>query len=383
MAHIFKQPSGSTKGILCFTHKEIKYLFAGHRYFADAPRRLKRILNVQPKHTDLVIEAHRDAFEKIKKKYFVGIHFGWHQENYPTIPGVDFYMAGPSTITFEEPEKVNFIPLDGSSFIPSCFYLDNPKDYHKEWDIIMVSRDVRWKNLDKFMLSIRKLYDQGHKLKVLLVVPSNNDVARDNNPKITYVNLLSDYEKMFSYEERGLFSILKTHNKMPFLGLAQPEIAKFYHLSKVFTLYSETEGGSRVISEALLAGLPVVVKSNLTGGGRDFLNNENARFFDDFETAHTVLLDAVNNWQSINTDTKAVYSETHEDASLERLKDYFSDLFDKNNQVFDGDLLNTDWLSFRINAHWHQGLPWASKDFISPDIVTPEQFSLLLQELEL
>ena len=57
--------------------------------------------------------------------------------------------------------------------------------------------------------------------------------------------------------------------------------------------------------------------------------------------------------------------------------------FDKNNQVFDGGLLNTDWLSFRINAHWHQGLPWASKDFISPDIVTPEQFSLLLQELEL
>ncbi|MDC1212021.1 hypothetical protein N8Z73_00930, partial [bacterium] len=62
---------------------------------------------------------------------------------------------------------------------------------------------------------------------------------------------------------------------------------------------------------------------------------------------------------------------------------YFQEMFAEKGQKFDGHLLNTDWLSFRINAHWHQGLPWADKQFISPDIVTPEQFDLLLQQLEL
>ena len=247
----------------------------------------------------------------------------------------------------------------------------------------MVSRDVRWKNLDKFMLSIRRLYDEGKKHRVLLVVPSNHLAEKDQDPRVTYTELLADYERMFTYEERGLFSIIKTHPNMPFLGMAQPQIAKFYHLSKVFTLFSETEGGSRVISEGLLAGLPVVVKSDLKGGGRDLLNESNALFFDRFEDAHSALDEAVMNWEKLNVSTEKVRAVAHEADSIERLRTYFRTLYSTHGQSFDGQLINLDWLSFRINGHWHEGLPWAKDGSRDADIQTQEQWLTFLNALHL
>jgi glycosyltransferase involved in cell wall biosynthesis len=385
MAHIFKHPTKDQKGIITLTHKELRMLYKNHPYFKPYQKRVKRVLEkVTRKTGDIKIsELFVDSVEAIRERYFIGVHFGWLHENFPHLEHVDFYMGGAGTIDFQAPEREFFIPLDGSNFIPDQFYLENPKSYHKEWDILMVSRDVRWKNLDKFMAAIRSLYDRSKLYNVLLIVPSNHQVAVDQNPKKTYTDLLRDYERLFSYEERCKFSILKTHPDMPFLGMAQGQIAKFYHLSKVFALFSETEGGSRVVSEALLAGLPVVVKKDLKGGGRDFLTSENAVFFDDFEHADQALETAVEHWESMNTDNSQVKAVAHEKHSLEELKAYFNQLFTQNNQSFDGELINTDWLSFRINGHWHGDLPWAQDGSKDADIVTKDQWDLFLNTLHL
>ncbi|GAB5539366.1 MAG: hypothetical protein Salg2KO_14690 [Salibacteraceae bacterium] len=381
MAHIFKHPKGDTKGIIILTHKEMRFIYPDHPYFEQRSSRIDRLKNIVVKRKEGVNPVLVEKINRISEKYFIGVHFGWIHHNFPSFDIVDFHMGSPTTVSFEDQDSANFIPLDGSSFIPSFFHIEQPKDHLKLWDIIMVARDVRWKNLDIFLKTIRKIYDNGHKTTVLLVVPSGSAV--DNNTHVTYTELLDDYADMFSYEERERFTVLKTHPNMPFLGLAQKQIAHFYHLSKTFALFSEEEGGSRVVSEALLAGLPVVVKSNLTGGGKDFLNASNSVFFDDFDQADEALLKAVDNWKTLNTDNEEVRKLTHERNSIESLKQYFVNLYESNGQNFDGALLNTDRLSFRLNAHWHEGLPWADKSFASPDIRTAEQFDLFTSKLEL
>lgn len=380
MAHIFKHPKDGQKGMVVFTHKEMRYFYANHPYFSAPTGRIERLSKLVKKPKKEINPEVSETLIKIKENYIIGVHFGWIHENYPSLDLVDFYMGSPTTVSFEDPASAYFIPLDGSSFIPAFFHLENPKTHHKLWDIIMVSRDVRWKNLDIFLKTVRKLYDNGNRLNVLLIVPSG---AKDTDEHVTYTELLKDYDQMFSYDERESFTVLKTHPNMPFLGLAQKQVAHFYHLSKVFALFSESEGGSRVISEALLAGLPVVVKSNLTGGGKDFLNEKNSVFFDEFEQADEALLKAVNNWETLNTDNQEVCDLTHEDNSIDRLKGYFSKVYERVDQNFDGELLNLDRLSFRLNAHWHDGLPWAASKFKSPDVSTKEQFDLFTSKLHL
>lgn len=384
MAHILKQPTQNCKGILVLTHKEIKYIYSDHPYFNPTYGRLnkykKKLSSILEDKSGLQFKT---TIEKIGKKYFIGVHFGWEQTNYPTIPNIDFFMGGPSTVTFAKPEEVNYIPLDGSSFIPSFFSCKLGKEHPKLWDILMVARDVRWKNIDLFIKSIRHLYDEGKYYKTLLLIPSNNDIETDSDPNKTYVELMDDYQKMFSYKERGWFSILKTHPRMPFLGIGQEQLSKFYHLSKVFALYSKAEGGSRVISEALLSGLPVVVYKGLTGGGKDFLNDSNSVQFEDFENAHLALDKAVSEWKNLNTDNNMVKSMTDEAHSIKELKKALTKIYHKHGQEFDGVLDDSEWLSFKLNGHWHEGLPWADPKFLDPDIRTEEQFKLLLKELKI
>jgi glycosyltransferase involved in cell wall biosynthesis len=373
MAHILKHPTADTKGILILSHKEIRYIYSDNPYFNPTFGRLdkykKKLISITKNKSGLKFQS---TLKKINSQYLIGVHFGWEQLDYPTIPNIDFYMGGPTTVTFKNREEVHYIPLDGSSFIPTFFYCEEGKNHPKIWDIIMVARDVRWKNLDLFLKSIRKLYDQGKHYKTLLLIPSNNDFATDNDSSKTYVELMDDYQQMFSYKERGWFTILKTHTRMP-----------FYHLSKVFALFSRSEGGSRVISEALLGGLPVVVYDGLTGGGKDFLNDENSVQFNDFENAHIALDKAVINWKELNNNNNAVLKNTEEQHSIVVLKTYLKEVYKKQNLEFDGKLDDTEWLSFKLNSHWHEGLSWANKRFIDPDIRTEEQFNLLLKELKL
>ena len=49
-----------------------------------------------------------------------------------------------------------------------------------------------------------------------------------------------------------------------------------------------------------MCGLPVVVKSDLKGGGRDYLDTSNAIFFDDYESASTALIKAVDSYQQFD-----------------------------------------------------------------------------------
>ena len=59
----------------------------------------------------------------------------------------------------------------------------------------------------------------------------------------------------------------------------------------MFCLFSTSEGHAKVVKEAQLCGLQVIIKRDLAGGVKDPLKDDkNAFYFDTFEDAHLTLV---------------------------------------------------------------------------------------------
>ena len=376
MAHIFKLPKDGNKGILVFTHKEMKYFFRPSKPFGK-----KRPLTYLPFAINLAYTKYQKEprfvkeFEALRKKYFIGVHFGWHHTEFPELKYADFLMAGKGTVDFTPPAHILEIPMNSRNFISHRFADMNYNE--KFWDIICVARAARFKNLDLLLKSIKKLNEtEGKFHKVLLIIPPN----ANENPKQFYTEIIEDYYNWFTEEERNQITIMKLSKDLSLLGMPQNTLIHFYNASKVFTLFSEKEGESRVIAEALLCGLPVVVKSDLEGGGRDFLNPENAVYFDTFETADIAFKTALANYETLRKGTTSLKKDLRDDFTIPILKDYFKKLYQDNQMNFDGELLNLDYLDRRLPAHTHS-VPWSINRFTTADIVSVEQFDIFKKYL--
>lgn len=343
MAHIFKHPTSTHRGILVFTHKEIPYW---------------------KQHLPQIIEE----VWKIRRSYFIGVHYGV-LSNVVAEPFQDFVMGRESTVRVHG-RQIFRIPFNSRAFTPVCFQPDSKVKKH--WDIINISRVPKVKNLDIFLRAIKQIYLSGRKFRVLLVVPSSSN----ESPQHAFTNIVQTYHEMFSEGERELFTLMRLSPELSFLGLPQETIAYFYNSSRVFTLLSAAEGESRVIHEALLCGLPVVVYANLQGGGRDYLNNSNSVQFGDFKDVAAALAFAVENHARLSFDPHALLSELREDHTIPKLRDYFREMFALQGESFDGELINLNKLNFRLPAHYFN-VPWhlPSGNGITTDIESLEQFA--------
>lgn len=372
MAHIFKHPEGKNKGIVVFTHKEIFYFV---KYWKKT--RFEALNHLQDKlmpKTELQV-FFKNHFKKIREKYLVGMHFGWYQHDQPTYDFVDFYMAGKGTVSWKEGSDPFHIPMNSRNFIEP-FY-ENRHYQQKYWDLICVASVNRIKNMDLLLKSIRKIYDLGKMIKVLLVVPSKHSEPE----KKFYTHLIDDYKEMFSEEERKYLTIIKLSRELSFMGMSQYQMVHFYNSSKVFTLFTQLEGESRVIAEALLCGLPVVVKDDLTGGGRDYLNESNSLQFDSYENAHQTLINAIENYEKL-IPSEDLVKELRSDQSIFLLKDWFGKLYERNGMNFDGELINCDRLDLRLPGHFPD-LPWMNYKTMTADIFEKSQFRNFVSELHL
>lgn len=375
MATILKKPSKDSKGIVVFTHKELNY-------FRGRPSKPKGLNWFSPKfYFDqglkvLLSPFYQSKLEKLQKNYVVGIHWGWFARDVKTPSWVNFHLAGKETATFVDNPFI--IPLGSSSFTPVCM---QPNGADKYWDIICVAKSTKVKMYDELLKSIRRVYDQGHNYKVLFVVASNM-----HEPKSDYYSdLLDDYNQMFSAKERENFTIIKTDPQTGFQGFSYTFISHLYNQSKVFTLFTQREGVAKVIKEAQLCGLPVVVKSDLEGGGRDYLNEKNSHTFDTYENSHEALIYAVENYKSFEIDSEGLAKELRADYSLDKLKGHLKDYFQQNDLKFEDNLINTDNLNRRFPAHYYDETVFWSRDkkyrFSTTDIVSYKQFSKLYQKL--
>jgi len=372
MAHILKKSTATNKGVLLLTHKEIAYFGKGLKQI-----RYPEVNKITNKFfpLDKYKSYYAKRFKQISKKYFIGEHFGWYHRDYGTKPFIDFYLCTESTVTFKEPEKVVTIPLSSSSFINKIF---ENKGYNKIYDVMCVSHSGKNKRLKDFVHSIRKLYDEGHKYRVLLI----NKESILENPKGHYVDLEDDYHRLFSTEEKQLFTLVRIKGSLSLLGLPSQAISEFYNLSKVFALFSEQEGEPRAISEALICGLPVVMNKNIKAGGvgLDMLDDKNSVLFTDYSESHKALIQAVENIDKFTLDSERVKTSLREDYTIEVLKEHLAKLYAADGQIFDGTLDNPTNLANAVNAHIAE-VPWAMSKDNSADILSRKQFEILYKEL--
>lgn len=364
MAHIFKLPRGESKGIVVFTHKEFGWFNGFGISKKDIFRPWLIPFNI------FGSCCARFKINKLKSKYYIGVHWGFFSKNVVTPKNIDFHMSAPGTCSFVGDPFV--IPLSSANFTPSVM---SPRQSEKYWDVICVAKNDKKKCYPELMRSIRKIFDLGYNYRILFVIASN----KIENSHRYYSSIMDDYYAMFSAEERERLTIVKTHPDIGFQGFSYTFLSHLYNQSKIFTIFSQEEGECRVIKEAQMCGLPVVVKSDMRGGGRDYLDENNSITFDSYETAHKKIIDAVENYKKFNVDYQSLVFELGENQSIEKLKFYLSLLYKDNDDVFDGVLINTDNLNRRLPAHFFcEDIRWASGPqfrFKTTDIVNLAMFN--------
>jgi len=377
MAHIFKHPTKNSKGIIVFTHKEFNSFNYKLKPNKNLIRNPKLFLSSSYQKALL-----RTSFERkvdtLKKNYFIGIHWGFASKDISP-KWVDFHMTANGTATFKNDPFI--IPLNSANFTPEVMSKKN--NITKYWDIICVAKNDHKKNYRQLLLSVRKIFNLGYQYKILFIIASNRNEDSDR----FYTNILDDYFKMFSSQEREIFTIIKTHPQTGFQGFSYSFLSHMYNQSKVFTIFSQKEGECRVIKEAQLCGLPIVVKSDMEGGGRDYLNQNNSIYFDDYEQAHKALIYAVENFKNFDFDTLSLREDLSESSSIEKLHIYFKQLFNNYNQKYDNALINLDNLNRRLPAHYFDpSITWADSEdfrFTTTDISNKEMFDEFCNSLDL
>jgi glycosyltransferase involved in cell wall biosynthesis len=345
MAFILKRPVGQSKGVALFTHKERALLDLGSPLIGEALRRL------------------RDS-------YVVGMHWGFYAEDVPVLPAVDFHLAKASTVSFREPGRIRALPFNSSMFTPE-FFRQEPRPKH--WDIISVTRDARFKNTDQLLRALRIVYDRRPETHTLVICTA----SAVPDPRREDLGIWKQYESSFSELERERFKLVMTRGHMfPF---SRRDVAFFYQSSRVFTLFTEKEGVAKVVNEALLCGLPVVIKAGFKGGGADYLTPENARRFNsEAEGAEAILQTLAAPPAAF--DTAALAAEVSETHSVRRFEQALSLLFGELGIPYAGEIDGVE-LSRKLPAHYPGMLPGALRRGSTWDVLTPRAMLLYLRSV--
>jgi len=284
MAIVLKPVIGDSKGLVVFTHKERRFL-------------------------DLAAPVLGEEIRRLRGRFVVLMHWGSYVEKPPLLPAVDAHVCRDSAVVFADP-TVRRIPMNSAMFTPAYF---RPRNLEKQWDVISITRPLRQKRTGELFACLRYALDRrpGTTAFVLSAGPAKMDDPRCEN------DLHERYVEMFTEAERDRFTFvsLRSNAMFPF---PRRDIAFFYNSSRVFTLFSDMEGESRVIKEALACGLPVLVKRHLLGGGRDFLTNENSALFSDARDGAERLCEMLDHPERFRVDAAAIADEIGEAANVPR-----------------------------------------------------------------
>jgi hypothetical protein len=232
VASILKAPSTRSKGVVVFTTQERD-------------------------HVILPSAALAGKISSLKSRWLVGLHHNWHDWAFEYNPLFDFSMAGEGDLREVSGRDVPLVPLDACNFVPPAFARVGGERF---WDVLLVGRAVGFKHLPDFLAAIRRLYDDGDRVRVLAVVAMPPYDEADAGS--VFYDLRSTYEQMFTPEERETFTLLDLTFDYPF-PLDLETLAFLYRSSRVFVHFAEEERRCRVAAYAWASGLPVVARPSV------------------------------------------------------------------------------------------------------------------------
>lgn len=230
MACLLKAPQAHRKGCVVFTTPERDH-----------------VIKQSP--------AARKAVEGLRDRYLIGLHHNWHDYAFEYDPLFDFSMAGDGDLIEVNQRQFARIPLDACNFSPDPFLL--PRSPEPFWDLLYVARAVAFKGIAEFFASVRSMYDEGHRLRVLFICAMPAEVEL---PGIA--DLRQDFERMFDAEERKRFTLLTIDWDYPF-PFDLESLAFFYRNSKVFVHPAPEERRCRTAAYAWANGMPVVANEHV------------------------------------------------------------------------------------------------------------------------
>lgn len=318
MVYVLKNPIGGSKGIIIFTNKEKEML-------ENTNRLIKKQLS------------------RLTEKYVVGMHWGWYANGVGEVPFVDFHLAAPGTVSFSTDTHYR-IPLCSRNFTADYF---EPLDVPKRWDILCIAQPKKYKRLTYVLQALKKCYRRNIYLDVLFLCPTPEHMVGAGWDR----EFFRMYESLFSAEEKrhiDLFTPPMTENNIH--PLPNDILPYLYNSSKSFTIFSKKEGACKVISESLLCGTPVIARSDLQGGGLDYLDEQNSRVFSTLDEACDAFIDVAQNPESYAFDPSYLREDLAESHTAERLETELQNLFEENGLEYKGEI-EKEGLAFKLPSH--------------------------------
>ncbi len=336
------------KGIIILTHNELEYLYpylelggiikkSKSNYLFKLYKYIYLFKNRFLKKKNLL------KIYKLKDNFLIGVHWGFDINYIPKLDFIDFHLGFNKISKLVHEEFINFTSRNFSS---EFMRIEN--NVPKYWDFITVSSNQKRKNLIRILQDFRKLFSKGKYFSLLLIVPTTGEKNDDA--------LINYYFKNFSFNERNYITILKLDSNLGFLGLPQKQLSLFYKMSKIYISYSEAEGEPRTIHEAQLCGLPIVFYSMQLGGGKDYLDQSNTVFFNDFKNSYLALLKSYEDYDKMKSNTLNKLNDLKDtNTNINLLIQEIKKLYLKKNLDYKNlEFINLDNLNLRLPTHLYE-----------------------------
>jgi hypothetical protein len=134
-----------------------------------------------------------------------------------------------------------------------------------------------------------------------------------------------------------------------------------------------------VVNEALLCGLPVVIKAGFKGGGADYLSAENSRRFSSVADGARALLETLDAGP-VRFDTGELAREISETYSVQQFERALAGLFETLGIPYQGQIDSED-LSRKLPAHRPGMLPQSLRQGPTWDVPSPRVMLLYLRSV--
>jgi hypothetical protein len=323
MACLIKAPDASGKGCVSFTTPE----------------------------RDLIIKTNpqaRAAIERLKSRYFVGLHHNWHDHDFAYDPVFDFSMAGEGDLIEREGKPFDRIALDACNFAPDCF--SRQAGTEQFWDVLCTSRAVFFKGLPEFFQAIRTIYDTGRFVRVLHLCP----VPPANKEGTILHDIRQRFEAMFSSEERRYFNLMTMEWDNPF-PLDLDTLAFFYRASRIYVHSAPLERRARAGAYAWATGMPMVSRENIASILPRELRRPPFWFEYDEPSQMADAIIAALDSKTADPQWHDVADEFSSAASARRLESALSDLAHRRGQALSAEPINPIGLDLRLGRHHEVG----------------------------
>jgi glycosyltransferase involved in cell wall biosynthesis len=225
---------------------------------------------------------------RIASKYYLIMEPTWN--GYCTMD-VLAYCQYQSTMFVEthEPHDAAFIDSLSSNLVPISLAINGWVDHRlfrplpgakKDFDVVMVANWARYKRHLHFFAAIRKLRQQGHSLRVLL---------------LGYAHGTTTADILQLAEEFGIADQLDIQENVPY-----ERMNEYLNRAKIHVLWSRREGANRAIIEAMFAGVPCLLREGFNYGHKyPFINDKTGRYATERGLPETMLW-MVENYQTFS-----------------------------------------------------------------------------------